>query len=124
MENNYLLLVVTIYDGYGQPCGTANIPILPFADASFLFQVAKRHFNSIFDGYDYSIYLCPTKFSSYWKFYTDSEMNNFLIQSHKIHAFHYVVDALMSRDFQKSPYLQKRVRASRRAQSDNNNSLF
>ena len=124
MEGNYILLVVTLYDGYGQPCGTANIPILPFADTTYLFQVAKRHFNSIFDGYDYSIYLCPVKHSFDWKLYTDTDMIDFLVHSHKIHAFHYVADALMSRDFQKSPYLQKRVRASRRTQSDNNNSLF
>lgn len=124
MENNYLLLYVALYDGYGQECGSANIPIQPFPDATFLFQVAKRHFNAIFDGYDYSICLCPTKSAAFWKLYTDGDMNDFLIQSHKVHAFHYVVDALMSRDFQKSPYLQRRVRASRRTQSDNNNSLF
>ena len=123
MENNYLLLSVILYDGYGQIAGSAQIPILPYADSTFLFQVAKRHFNSIFDGYDYSIYLSPC-LAKDWKLSTGPLMNDFLIQSHKIHAFHYVVDALMSRDFQKSPYLQKRVRASRRTQSDNNNSLF
>ena len=123
MEDNYLILSVILFDGYGQDCGTAQIPILPYADSTFLFQVAKRHFNSIFDGYDYSMYLSPS-LAKDWKLSTDSLMNDFLIHSHKIHAFHYVLDALMSRDFQRSPYLQKRVRASRRTQSDNNNSLF
>lgn len=107
MENNYLLLHVVLLDSHHVSGGVASIPILPFADSTFLFQVSRQRFNFIFDGYDWYMYLAPCEARD-WRLSNDSDLTHFLVQSHKILAFHRLVDYLMSKDFQKSPFLKSR----------------
>lgn len=128
MENNYLLLQVVLLDSHHDSCGVANIPILPYADSTFLFQVARQRFNFIFDGYDWYMYLVPCDARD-WRLYNDSDMTYFLVQSHKILAFHRLTDYLMSKDFQKSPFLNSRQLGRNRSSLcshviDNIDSLF
>lgn len=107
MENNYLLLRVVLLDSHHDSCGVANIPILSYADSTFLFQVARQRFNFIFDGYDWYMFLVPCDACD-WRLFSDSDMTHFLVQSSKVVAFHHLVDYLMSKDFQKSPFLKGR----------------